>query len=333
MSKVLPLSSLQKNIAQVILGKEKTIELALVCLLARGHLLLEDVPGLGKTVLSKAIAKSLGLDFKRVQCTPDILPSDITGVSVFNQQSHQFEFIPGPVFSNLLLCDEINRATPRSQSALLECMAEGQVTVDGESHALGDIFMVIATQNPTEFQGTFPLPEAQRDRFFMRLSLGYPDEESELRMLDQQNNAHPLQNLTTVMSAEKLLHLQNLVSRVKVHPDVRRYIGQLARATRDHERIELGASPRGTLALMKASQALALIRGKTYVTPDYVKAIVKPVLNHRLIALHHNVEESLDDILQTVAVPTLNESQLSSPQSNSHASPQANDVGKPKTSA
>ncbi|PCJ13308.1 MAG: hypothetical protein COB04_16685 [Gammaproteobacteria bacterium] len=310
MSKVSPLASLKNNIARVILGKDETIEMVLVCLLARGHLLLEDVPGLGKTVLSKALCKSLGLGFKRVQCTPDILPSDITGISVFNQQTSQFEFIRGPVFSNLLLCDEINRSTPRTQSALLECMAESQVTVDGETYKLDDVFMVIATQNPCEFQGTFPLPEAQRDRFFMRLSLGYPDEASELKMLSQQNVRHPLDSLTPVVSREKLVHLQGLVARVRVHPDVSRYISQIVRATRGHEKIELGASPRGSLALMKASQALALVRGRTFVTPDLVKELAKSVLSHRLITIHHDGDEILDDILSTLAVPTLNDSEL-----------------------
>jgi len=271
------------NVESVIIGKRAQIEKLLIALLCQGHVLIEDVPGTGKTMLARAIAVSLGLSFKRVQCTPDLLPNDITGVNVFNQQTQSFEFRPGPVFVNVLLADEINRATPRAQAALLEAMQERQVTVDGVTRPLPAPFLVLATQNPVEYEGTFPLPEAQLDRFLMRLSLGYPDEHDEGRMLRHLNRRHPIETLGAVVDGAELLALAETVSAVHLDETLERYLLALVRATRSHPDLALGASPRGSLALRKTSQALAALRGRDYVLPDDVKALAPLTLAHRLI--------------------------------------------------
>jgi MoxR-like ATPase len=271
------------NVEKVIVGKRGVIELALVALLCEGHILIEDVPGVGKTMLARALAVSLGGSFKRIQFTPDLLPSDVTGVSVYNQKSQEFEFLPGPVFTNILLADEINRATPRTQSSLLECMSEGQVSVDGLPRMLAHPFLVMATQNPIEYEGTFPLPEAQLDRFFMRLTLGYPDMSQEEVMLVNLQRRHPIEELKQVVEVSELGRFQGIVKEVYVEESVRRYMVRLVQSTRDHPEIGLGASPRGSLALFKACQALAGIRGRDYVIPDDVKKLLPVTLGHRLI--------------------------------------------------
>ncbi len=271
------------NIETVIVGKRTQIEYLLVALLCRGHVLIQDVPGTGKTMLARAAAASLGLSFKRVQCTPDLLPNDITGVSIYNQRSTDFEFRPGPVFVNVLLADEINRATPRAQAALLEAMQEQQVTVDGVTHGLPSPFIVLATQNPIEFEGTFPLPEAQLDRFLMRLSLGYLEAVDETRMLRNLRHAHPIDSLGVAVDGTELLALAEQVSNVNVDETIERYILAIVQATRAHPDIALGASPRGSLALYKTGQALAALRGRTFVLPDDVKELVPFALAHRLM--------------------------------------------------
>ena len=272
-----------RNVETVIVGKHAQIELLVVALLCQGHVLIEDIPGTGKTMLARATAASLGLDFKRVQCTPDLLPNDISGVSVFNQQTGAFDFRPGPVFVNVLLADEINRATPRTQAALLDAMQERQVTVDGVTHSLAAPFIVLATQNPVEFEGTFPLPEAQLDRFLIRLSLGYPELEDEMQVIRNLKKQHPIERLGQAASAEELLALSEQVSDVHVDETLERYILALVRATRAHPDVALGASTRGSLALYKTSQALAALRGRDYVVPDDVKTLVPLTLGHRLI--------------------------------------------------
>ncbi len=274
---------LTRNIETVIVGKREQIEMLLVALLCQGHVLIEDVPGTGKTMLARAAAASLGLQFKRVQCTPDLLPNDITGVSVFNQQTQSFDFRPGPVFVNVLLADEINRATPRAQAALLEAMQERQVTVDGVTRPLTAPFVVLATQNPIEFEGTFPLPEAQLDRFLMRLSLGYPVEDDEAQILVNLKKAHPIETVRQVADGTELPKLSDAVSDVHVDKSLERYILAIVRATRSHADLALGASPRGSLALYKTAQALAALRNRDYVVPDDVKALVPLTLAHRLI--------------------------------------------------
>ncbi len=271
------------NVETVIVGKHAQIELLLVALLCQGHVLIEDIPGTGKTMLARATAASLGLDFKRVQCTPDLLPNDISGVSVFNQQTGAFDFRPGPVFVNVLLADEINRATPRTQAALLEAMQERQVTVDGVTHSLGAPFIVLATQNPIEFEGTFPLPEAQLDRFLIRLSLGYPALEDEIQVIRNLKKQHPIDALGQVATAAELLALSDQISDVHVDESLERYILALVRATRAHLDVALGASTRGSLALYKTAQALAALRGRDYAIPDDVKTLVPLTLGHRLI--------------------------------------------------
>ena len=271
------------NVERVIFGKHHEVELAFVALLCRGHILVEDVPGTGKTMLAKAIARSLGCSFKRIQFTPDLLPSDVTGVSIFNQRTSQFEFRPGPVMTQIVLADEINRATPKTQSALLEAMEEHQVTVDGVTYQLPDPFLVMATQNPIEYEGTFPLPEAQLDRFFIRLQLGYPKEREEIAILDAQRIIHPLETIEQVMGAEELLKAMSAVKDVHIAEQVKSYVVGVVNATRSHPDVYLGASPRGSLALARASQAYALIQGRDFVLPDDVKALAGPTLSHRLI--------------------------------------------------
>ncbi len=274
--------TVQENVAQVIIGKADVTELLLVALLAEGHVLLEDVPGIGKTTLAKALARSLDFSFARIQFTPDLLPSDVTGINYYNQKHQEFEFRPGPVLSQVLLADEINRATPRTQSSLLEAMQERQITVDGETYPLPRPFVVLATQNPIELEGTFPLPEAQVDRFLMQLDLGYPSETEEDQILLRYQREDPMMELQPVASAAEVLEAQRQVQEIHVSADVRHYILKVVRATRDHEAVALGVSPRGSLALYKASQALAALRGRDYVIPSDVQYLCPPVLTHRV---------------------------------------------------
>ena len=271
------------NVEKVIIGKHEEIKLTLVGLLCRGHLLIEDVPGVGKTMLARSIAKSIGCTFRRIQFTPDMLPSDVTGVSVFNQKTREFEFRPGPVMAQIVLTDEINRATPKTQSALLEAMQEQQVTVDGVTYPIPEPFLVLATQNPIEYEGTFPLPEAQLDRFMMRISLGYPSSEDEIAILDSQQYVHPVETLEQAIDVRELLDAQEKVKEVYVDPLVKEYIVTLVNATREHPDVYLGASPRGSLALYKTSRARAAILGRDYVIPDDIKALAMTTLAHRLI--------------------------------------------------
>ena len=296
------------NVEQVIVGKRGAIELVMVALLCEGHVLIEDVPGTGKTMLARAVATSLGLSFKRLQCTPDLLPNDITGVSVFDQRSGEFEFRPGPAFVHVLLADEINRATPRTQSALLEAMGEGQVSVDGTTHALNRPFLVLATQNPIEYEGTFPLPEAQLDRFLLKLSVGYPAPEDEGQILLNLQREHPIHAIQQVVDGADLLELQRQVWEVHVDDTVRDYIVRLIHATRDHADLVLGASPRGSLALFKTAQALAALRGRAFVLPDDVKVLAGPALAHRLIVRPESAlkgysdQRVVDDLLRSTSL-------------------------------
>ena len=300
------------NVEQVIVGKRPQLILSLVSWLCEGHILLEDVPGVAKTILARALAKSVGCKFKRVQCTPDLLPTDVTGASIFNPKTTEFEFRPGPIFGQLVLADEINRATPRTQAALLEAMAEAKITVDGHSHTLTPPFLVIATQNPVDHEGTFPLPEAQLDRFLMKFQLGYPSMEEELRMLTMLQHQHPLESIGEVVSAEEIIACQQAVRTVHMDDKVRQYIMEIIHATRDHEDLTLGASPRGSIALFRGSQAMAALRGRDYVLPDDVKFIVAPILAHRLILSPESrlrkvtAEQVVQDVVSEIAVPTLN---------------------------
>lgn len=294
------------NTEKVIKGKRKEITAAVAAMLAGGNILLEDVPGTGKTVLAKAIAKSLDCDFKRIQLTPDLLPSDITGIHFFNMREQLFELRKGPVFTNILLADEINRATPRTQSALLECMEERQVTIDGEDMKLSPPFMVIATQNPVENAGTFPLPEAQLDRFLIKLSLGYAEREQEGEILSQIGYDHPIDSLEPVVSGGELPKMQEEAAKIKVNEAVRDYILDIGEATRSHPSIVLGASTRGLLALKRMSQALAAVEGSTFVTPDNVQAAVRFVLPHRLICRGAKGKDITDEIVSRVKAPTEN---------------------------
>ena len=272
-----------ENVEKVIIGKRAEVELALIALICKGHALIEDVPGVGKTMLAKSIARSLGCVFKRIQFTPDLLPSDITGVSIYNQKTGDFEFREGPIIAQVVLADEINRATPKTQSALLEVMEERQITVDGVTHVVPEPFLVMATQNPIEYEGTFPLPEAQLDRFILRITLGYPSTEEELSIIEQQQIAHPIDELEQVVDVPQVLELQKAAREVYVDTLIRQYIVNLAHATRSHETTYLGASPRGSLGLFRAAQALALIDGRDYVLPDDAKRLAEPVLAHRII--------------------------------------------------
>ena len=301
--------AVRQNVSRVMIGKEEVIDLLMVAMLCEGHILFEDVPGIGKTTLAKTLAKSLGCTFQRIQFTPDLLPSDITGITFFNQKNSEFEFRPGPLLAQIVLADEINRATPRTQSALLEAMEERQISVERETVMLPRPFTVIATQNPIELEGTFPLPEAQIDRFLMRLRLDYPSHSEERLILQRFKETQPLDDLQPVLTGERLQELQHMIRRVRVEPAVENYIVELVRATRNHSGVELGVSPRGTLALYRSSQAYAAIHGRFYVIPDDVKRVARPVLSHRMIAtsqtrLHGRImEQIIEEVLHNVSVP------------------------------
>jgi len=294
---------LTDNLSRTIVGKTDSIRLVLVALLSGGHALLEDVPGVGKTLLAKSLARSIDGKFQRIQCTPDLLPTDITGTNIWNPSSREFQFLPGPAFANVLLADEINRATPRTQSALLEVMEEKQVTVDGEARQVPRPFFVIATQNPIEYQGTFPLPEAQMDRFTLSLSLGYPSEEEELQMLQRNQDGSVFEDLKPCISLDEVTELQHLTHKVKVAPALQQYILDLVRASRNHEDISLGVSPRGSVILQKASQAYAFLEGRDYATPDDVKFLVPYVFSHRIIpASGRHAAPIVDKLLKSIQV-------------------------------
>jgi MoxR-like ATPase len=301
------------NVERVIIGKRREVELVMVALLCKGHVLIEDVPGVGKTMLTKAIARSIGSTFKRIQFTPDLLPSDVTGVNVFNQQRGTFEFRPGPIVAQMVLADEINRATPKTQAALLEAMEEAQISVDGVTHALPQPFVVLATENPIDYEGTFPLPEAQLDRFLLRIALGYPSRAGELEMLDRQHRRHPLDTLQQVVSVDDLKRAQEAVKGVHVSQPVREYIVSIVEATRRHEDVFLGASPRGSIALFNATRAWAGIRGRDFVLPDDVKLLAEPTLAHRIIIgpgarmRGYDSRAVVSDLLRSIPVPQLNE--------------------------
>ena len=299
------------NVERAIVGKRQQLILSLAAWFTEGHILLEDVPGVAKTMLARALARSVGCSFKRIQWTPDLLPSDVTGASIFNQKTTEFEFREGPIFGQIVLADEINRTTPRTQASLLEAMAEGRVTVDGTTHTLSPPFLVIATQNPVDHEGTFPLPEAQLDRFLMKFSLGYPTFEDELKMLEMLQHTHPLNGLQPVVSAEELIACQTAVREVHIDLKVRQYLLQIVHLTREHEELSLGGSPRASIALFRTSQAMAAIRGRNYVQPDDVKRIAPPVLTHRLILKPESrlrrvtAAQVVQDVIDEIAVPTI----------------------------
>ena len=297
------------NLEKVIIGKRHVLELTVIALLGHGHILIDDIPGIGKTMLAKTIAKSLKLDFKRIQFTPDMLPSDVTGVSIFDQATRNFEFRQGPVFTDILLADEINRATPKTQSALLEAMEEYQVTVDGLTHKLSDPFTVLATQNPIEYEGTFPLPEAQLDRFFMSFQIGYPALSDEVKIIEEQQYEHPFEKISSVTNDIELKEMQKSVKSTYISDDLKKYIVQIIKATRENKDVYLGASPRGSLMLTRASQIYAAISGRKYVIPDDVKYVAVSILSHRIILQptsrlkNITAKQVIEDILLDVAVP------------------------------
>lgn len=297
------------NVEKVMIGKRSVAELGLVALLAEGHVLLEDVPGVGKTMMVRAIAKSVSAEFRRIQFTPDLLPSDLTGISIYNQKEMAFQFRPGPIMGNIILADEINRTSPKTQSALLEGMEDGRVTVDGETRELGKPFFVMATQNPIEYEGTFPLPEAQLDRFLLKLRMGYPSEDEEIEVLKRLEHNHPIEKIEPVLALEELLELQRQVKNVHVEDSVKRYLVEMVRRTRGHHAVYLGASPRGALALMKTAQAHALLNNRDYVVPDDVKSVATSVIGHRLVLKSEarfggsDAEDIVKEIIERTPVP------------------------------
>jgi len=306
------IKSLQDNIAQVIKGKPQVIEMAVVCLLARGHLLIEDVPGVGKTTLAHSLARSLDCSFKRIQFTSDLLPSDIVGISMFNRQKQAFEFMPGPLFANIVLADEINHTTPKTQSSLLEAMSESQISVDNQTYPLQQPFMVIATQNPAEYHGTFPLPESQLDRFLMRLRIGYPTPDEEKKVLDRPQLLHPADEIQPVLSAQHIVDLQAQAEKVRMEDSLMDYLLAIVLATRHNELLSLGVSTRGALALCRAAKALALVRDRAYCLPEDIKELAPTVLSHRVMLSRsqgmrtntvEHTEQVIQDILETVPVP------------------------------
>jgi MoxR-like ATPase len=304
------IDSVLKNIETVVIGKTEVLKQLLCCWIAGGHALIEDVPGTGKTIMARALGKSLNVDFKRVQFTPDLLPNDILGFSIFEQKSNQFRFMEGPIFTSVLLGDEINRATPRTQSALLEAMAEGQVSIEGKTHKLDPLFFVVATQNPIEHQGTFPLPEAQLDRFLMKLSLGYLDRQQEIQLAKSHNDKHPIHKLEPIQDGKVILQIRDLLPQVKITDEVYDYAMRIIESTRKHSDIKIGASPRAFLALIRASQAMALIEGKPFVSPAQIHKLTSPILHHRL-ALNgeaklqgRTADDVIKNILDSIKVPT-----------------------------
>ncbi|MGQ9845422.1 MAG: AAA family ATPase [Caldisericia bacterium] len=303
------LESLIENIEKVIVGKRNVIEKVVIALISGGHLLIEDVPGIGKTMIAKALAKSINLDFKRVQFTPDLLPSDIIGITIYNEKTREFEFKKGPIFSNIILADEINRTTPKTQSALLEAMEERQVTVDGVTYKLVEPFFVIATENPIEYEGTFPLPEAQLDRFFMKIEVGYPEKNYEIEMLNRLEMTHPIFSIEGVISRDNIIKIQNEVKNIYVDESLKEYIVNLGRTIREDDDIYLGPSPRGLLILMKVSQAKAYLSGRNYVIPDDIKELFYPVMSHRIIVKPESKikgiseKDVLERVLLKVEVP------------------------------
>jgi MoxR-like ATPase len=310
-----------RNVEQVIVGKHNEVQLTLLALMCRGHVLIEDVPGVGKTVLAKAIARSIGCTFKRIQFTPDLLPTDVSGVSIYNQKTGEFEYRPGPVMAQIVLADEINRATPKTQSALLEAMEERQITVDGVTYTLPDPFLVLATQNPIEYEGTFPLPEAQLDRFLMRIELGYPGRNDEIEMLDRQQQVHPLDTLAQAVDARELIEAQTTIRSVYVDRLIKEYILSIVEATRKHDDVYLGASPRGSLALYRTAQAHAAVDGRDFVIPDDVKSLAAATLAHRIILRpaarikNTDARTIIDEILRRLPVPGV---RAGAPKSTAH---------------
>ena len=303
------IKALIAEIEKVIVGKREAVELVVIGLLCRGHILIEDIPGLGKTMLARTIAKAIACDFRRIQFTPDLLPADVTGTTIYEKGHGKFTFRPGPIFANIVLADEINRATPKSQSALLESMEEFQVTADGITHQLPQPFFIIATENPIEYEGTYPLPEAQLDRFLMRVQIGYPTPDDEVTILQRQVIEHPIENVEPVLNTGRIMDIQHAVRRVHIDPSLQRYMVDIVNRSRDHEAVALGASPRGSLAMMRCSQGVALLQGRDYVEPDDIKRIAEPALSHRLtIKPDHrmrgvNAADVVEDLLRTVPVP------------------------------